>query len=119
MKAVVVTATGGPEVLSYQDVPDPTPGPDHVLIRVEATGVNYADILMRMGKYHSAGRPPLIPGLDAAGTVVRLGPGVTGLRVGQRVATLCGTGGYAELVVTPAAVTWPVPDEVDPETAAA
>ena len=75
MKAIRVHEKGDPEVLTYEDAPDPTPGPDEVLIRVRAVGVNFADHLMRIGAYETD-PPPFIPGLEAAGTIEALGPGV-------------------------------------------
>jgi NADPH:quinone reductase len=119
MKAVVVTQFGGPEVLAWQEVPAPTPGPGQVLIRTEATGVNFADIKTRMGTYHGAGKPPVIPGLDVAGRIAAVGPGVTGFQEGERVAAFCNVGGYAEYVAVPALLTWAVPEEIDLAQAAA
>ncbi len=119
MRAVVVTAFGGPEVLQYQEVPDPRPGLGQVLIRVAATGVNFADIQARRGRYHGEATPPFIPGLDAAGTIVAVGEGVHGLRVGQRVAAFPLGGSYAEFVLADPALVYPLPDGVDFDTAAA
>lgn len=119
MKAVVITAIGGPEVLDYHDQPDPRPGQGEVLIKTEATSVNFADILMREGRYHAPVTPPAIPGLDVTGTVVQVGPGVGGVQAGQRVSAFSGRGTYAEYVVAPAVLTWPVPEGVDVEAAAA
>lgn len=119
MKAVVITQIGGPEVLRYQEVPTPTPADGQVLIKTEATSVNFADIMLRTGRYHRGNHPPMIPGLDAAGTVAALGPGVAGLQIGQRVAAFCSSGSYAEYALAPAVLTWPVPEGVKLETAAA
>ncbi|HEY8450120.1 MAG TPA: quinone oxidoreductase [Bacillota bacterium] len=119
MQAIVITRYGGPEVLELQEVPQPTPGEGEVLIRTEAVGVNFADIMLRKGRYHAGGKPPVIPGLDLAGTIVAVGPGVRGLEVGQRVAAFAGAGSYAEYAVAPAVLTWPVPVGIDIETAAA
>ena len=85
MRAVLVEAFGGPEVLRVVEVPDPSPGKGQVLIAVEAAGVNRADALTRAGKYHRGGQPPVLLGLEAAGTVTALGEGVHGFRVGQQV----------------------------------
>lgn len=117
VKAVVVPQFGGAEVLSYQEVPEPVPGEGQVLIRAGAVSVNFADIQTRRGGYQAT--PPLIPGIDAAGTVAALGPGVAGLSLGQRVAAFCLGGSYAELVLAPAVLTWAVPAVLDLETAAA
>ncbi len=78
MKAIQIHATGGPEVLELADLPIPVPGPGQVLIRIEATGVNFIEIYFRKGVYKAA--LPLIPGSEAAGTVEELGPGVNGIR---------------------------------------
>lgn len=105
MRAVRIDEFGGPEVLVPVEVPDPVAGPGQVLVRVAAAGVNRADALVRAGVYHRAGRPPLIPGVEASGVVVAVGEGVTGVGVGQRVMALDGVnapGFYAELVVVPA-----------------
>lgn len=100
MKAVVVREVGRPEALRLEDVPVPTPGAGQVLVRVEAAGINYADLLARAGQYGNA-RPLLVPGIEAAGTIAAVGAGVTGYAVGERV---CGwvQAGYAELAVADA-----------------
>ncbi|MFG3052521.1 zinc-binding alcohol dehydrogenase family protein [Kitasatospora sp. NPDC048239] len=121
MRAVRIEEFGGPEVLVPREVPDPVPGPGEVLVRVAAAGVNRADALTRSGSYHRARRPPLILGIEAAGTVAAVGEGVTGLSVGQRV-TAMGAGGsgfYAELAVVPAERVAVLPDGVDLLDAAA
>ena len=119
MKAIVVPRYGGPEVLSYEDVADPTPGEGEVLVRVEVASLNFADVLLRGGRYHQGAAPPTIPGLDVAGTIAALGPGVSGLHVGQRVAAGLGGGGYAELAVATSSLVWPLPETVDTEMGAA
>src|SRR5205823_1082192 len=83
MRAVRVHEKGGPEVLQLEDAPEPELQSGEVLIRVHAVGVNFADHLMRIGAY-PAGDPPIIPGLEAAGTVERVAPDVEGMRPGQR-----------------------------------
>ncbi|MGE0601261.1 MAG: NAD(P)H-quinone oxidoreductase [Dehalococcoidia bacterium] len=102
MKAVVITRPGGPEVLSLQDVPDPVPGPEDLLVRVHATALNRADILQRQGSYPQPGPKPAfdIPGMEYAGDVIALGARVEGFAVGDRVMGLLAGGGYAEQVVT-------------------
>ncbi len=119
MKAVVVTALGGPEVLQWEERPRPDVGPRDVLIRVMATSVNFADIKAREGRYHGASLPPFIPGLDAAGTVEQVGSQVTGLAPGMRVIAFPSGGSYAEWVVAPDALVFPIPDSVDWDVAAA
>lgn len=107
MKAIVFYENGGPEVLQLEDVPDPAPGPDEVLIRVKSVGVNFADHLMRIGAY-PGGDPPTIPGLEAAGLVEAVGPGVTSPKPGERVITWAQRT-YAELAVVPAWAVQPAP----------
>ena len=121
MRAVRVEEFGGPEVLVAVDVPDPVAGPGQVLLRVAAAGVNRADALIRAGRYHRAGRPPLTPGLEAAGTVLAVGEGVTGFRPGQRVMAMAESdnpGFYAELAAVSAQKVVALPDGVDPVAAA-
>ncbi len=121
MKAIQVTQSGGPEVLKVLDLPDPTPGEAQVVVKVEAAGVNYADILSRRGVYPLAPPPPFVPGFEVAGTVVALGPKASGLKVGDRVVgfTAGSAGGYAERAVGPAALLFPVPAGVSFQDAAA
>ncbi|MFJ2828057.1 zinc-binding alcohol dehydrogenase family protein [Streptomyces sp. NPDC087263] len=115
MRAIRIDEFGGPEVLVPVEAPDPVAGPGQVLVRVVAAGVNRVDALVRAGLYHRAGRPPLIPGVEAAGTVAAVGEGVTGIGVGQRVMALDGVdapGFYAELAVVPAERVTVLPDGV-------
>ncbi|WP_225097547.1 zinc-binding dehydrogenase [Streptomyces sp. CoH27] len=121
MRAVRIEEFGGPEVLVPVEVPDPVPGPGQVLVRIAAAGVNRADALLRAGSYHRAGRPPLIPGAEAAGTVAALGEGVTGFRVGQPVIAFGGAespGYYAESAAVSARQVAARPDGLDPVEAA-
>lgn len=116
MRAVRIDRFGGPEVLVPVEVPDPVPGPGEVLVRIAAAGVNRADALLRAGRYHRAGRPPLIPGAEAAGVVVEVGEGVAELAPGQRVMALDGgksSGFYAELATVSATNVVVLPDGVD------
>ena len=91
MQAVAFTQTGGPEVLRVLEVPDPTPGPGQVCIQVKVSGVNFRDIGVRRDGTNEGSRTPqpVVTGIEAAGVVESLGAGVTHLRVGQRVATIC------------------------------
>ena len=102
MRAVVCKAWGPPEALVVEDVPAPTPGAGEVLIGVRACGVNFADTLTVQGKYQEKPPLPFIPGLEVAGDVLATGEGVTGFAPDQRVAALCATGGYAQVVAAPA-----------------
>jgi NADPH2:quinone reductase len=117
MKAIQITETGGPEVLKLVDLPIPQPGQGQVLIRVEATGVNFIEIYFRKGVYKSA--LPLVLGSEAAGTVEELGPGVTGFAAGDAVASVAVLGSYAEYALVPATGLVKVPESVTMEQAAA
>jgi NADPH2:quinone reductase len=117
MKAIQIQETGGPEVLRLVDLPIPQPAQGQVLIRVEATGVNFIEIYFRKGVYKSA--LPFTPGSEAAGTVEELGPGVTGFAAGDTVASTSVLGSYAEYALVPAAQLVKVPAGLAPEKAAA
>lgn len=119
MKAIYVTRFGGSEVMEYKNTEVPSISPSQVLIRVAAASVNFADIKARTGKYHGAGEPPFIPGLDVAGTIEAVGSGVTQLKVGQRVIAFPTCGSYAEITVAEEILTFPIPDTLDFEVAAA
>lgn len=119
MRAVVAQGTGGPEVLSVSDVPDPVPGPGEVLLDVAAAGLNRADLLQRQGFYPPPPGASEIIGMECSGTVSALGEGVTGWAVGDEVCALLAGGGYAERVAVPAGQVMPVPAGVDLVTAAA
>lgn len=114
MKAIVITAPGGPEVLSYQDVPDPVPGPDDLLVRVHTTALNRADLLQRAGGYPQPGAKPVhdIPGLEFAGEIMKFGGRVQGFNVGDRVMGLLPGEGYAEQVVTHHRLAMKAPDSL-------
>jgi NADPH2:quinone reductase len=111
MKAIVFAQTGGPEVLQLGDVPKPDVRPGMVLIKVHAIGVNFADTRFRQGLYVLKPKLPDTPGMEAAGVVEAVGEGVTGLRVGQRVAAFT-IKAYAEYCQAPAPMVIPLPDEV-------
>ena len=98
MRAVQVVDTTGPEHLEVREVPDPTPGPDDVLVEVHAVGVSFPDLLLSRGEYQIKPEPPFALGADFAGTVVS-GPG---FEPGQRVAGVGPYGNAAELVASPA-----------------
>jgi NADPH:quinone reductase len=109
MKATVVEGYGGPDVLRLREVPVPDPGPGQVAIDVAYAGVNYAEVMARRGVL-APFRPPFVPGLEVSGRVRALGDGVDGLRVGDAVSALTTRGGYAEVALAPAAVTYPLRD---------
>src|SRR3954465_5669502 len=110
MHAIQIAENGGPDVLSYVDVPTPTPGPRQVLLRTEAIGVNFIDTYFRTGMFrHSL---PFILGFEVCGVVETIGEGATGFAVGQRVATADTDGTYAEYCVANVYLTAHVPDDV-------
>ena len=117
MKAIRVRATGGPEVLEVGEVPRPEPGEAQVLVRVEAVGVNFIEVYQRTGLYPVP--LPATPGTEAAGVVAALGPGVTGFRVGDRVAATNMMGAYAEYGLVAADRLTLVPEGVSTHQAAA
>ncbi|WP_371783922.1 quinone oxidoreductase family protein [Streptosporangium subroseum] len=117
MRAIVISATGGPEALTYTDHPDPEMNPGDVLIDVAAAGVNFIDVYHRMGRYPLS--LPFIPGKEGAGTVAAVGEDVREFSVGDTVAWGNVIGSYASKVVVPASHLLAVPDGVTAESAAA
>ena len=118
MRAIEITAPGGPEVLKETQRPRPKAGQGEVVIRVAFAGVNRPDALQRAGNYAPPPDASDLPGLEAAGEVVEVGEGAEGIAVGDRVCALLPGGGYAEYVKTPAAHCLPVPDGMSLEQAA-
>ena len=113
MRAVVLRSHGGPEVLTIEEVDDPTPGRDEIVVDVEHTAINRADILQRMGLYPDPRNQPLeIPGLEYAGAVSAVGADVAGWSVGDRVMGIEAGGCYAEKVATHARQALPVPSAI-------
>lgn len=120
MKAIVITEPGAPDVLRLLDVPAPEPGEGEIRVRVEAAGLNRADLLQRQGHYPAPpGFPDDIPGLEYAGTVDAVGPNVVVWSPGDRVMGLVGGGGCAEYVVVPTDEALPIPEGMSSERAAA
>ena len=119
MRVVEIGGSGGPDVLRVVERPLPAMGPQEVLVRVEAAGVNFLDSLQRRGLYPPPPGASDILGLDIAGYLVRVGEGVTRWKVGDRVCALVTGGGYADYCVAPAAVCLPVPAGLDMVEAAA
>ncbi|GAA3239319.1 quinone oxidoreductase [Actinocorallia longicatena] len=117
MRAIVVTEHGGPEVLHPSEVPAPEPGAGQLAVEVAAAGVNYIDTYHRTGRYPT--KPPFTPGVEVAGTVVAVGPGVTGFAAGDLVATADAVGGYAERALVNADRAIAVPAGADLRLAAA
>ena len=103
MREVVITKHGPPAVLEVRERADPPLGSGEVRIEVAAAGVNFADVLARVGLYPDAPKPPCVIGYEVAGTIVELGAGVSGLAEGQRVFAATKFGGYGSQVVAPAA----------------
>ncbi|HEY9377896.1 MAG TPA: NAD(P)H-quinone oxidoreductase [Jiangellaceae bacterium] len=119
MRAVVITKPGGPDVLVWSDVPDPTARPGEVVLDVAASAVNRPDLLQRQGHYPPPPDAPPWPGLECSGTVSMLGDGVTGWAIGDQACALLSGGGYAEHVAVPVGQLLPIPRGVDIVTAAA
>ena len=111
---VVVTRRGGPEVLELIEEEVPQPSSGEVRVHVIAAGVAFGDLLWQAGKVPGGPKPPYTPGYDTLGTVDALGPGVSGLEVGQRVAGLINYGGYAQYLCAPSNLLVPVPADLDP-----
>ncbi|MEF3119403.1 NAD(P)H-quinone oxidoreductase [Streptomyces chrestomyceticus] len=119
MRAITIPEPGGPDALVWAEVPDPQPSEGEVLVEVAATAVNRADLLQRQGFYDPPPGAPPYPGLECAGRVKALGPGVSGWSVGDEVCALLAGGGCAEQVVVPAGQLMPVPKGLDMAAAAA
>ena len=117
MQALVFHQFGDADVLRYEAVPDPVPGPDQALVRMRAIGLNFADVYRRKGNYHLAGSPPWILGYEGAGEVVAAPEG-SGLRPGQRVGFADSPFANAELCAVDVDRLIPLPDETSFETAA-
>ncbi len=111
MRALVITEHGPPEVLRVRERPDPEPGPDEVRVRVRAAGINFADLLARVGLYPDGPKPPCVVGYEVAGEVDAVGPGSTGGPApGDRVIGGCRFGGYAELALVRRDALLPLPE---------
>jgi NADPH2:quinone reductase len=117
MKAIRVHEVGGPDVLQYEEIPLPSPGPGQVVVKVEAIGLNFIDCYLRSGLYKSAF--PFTPGMEAAGTVTATAPDVTEVRTGDRVAYAPHIGAYAEYAAVPADRLVKLPAGMDSHSAAA
>jgi putative PIG3 family NAD(P)H quinone oxidoreductase len=119
MRAITITAPGGPDVLRIAEVPDPMPAAGEVLIDITASGVNRADLLQRQGLYPPPPGAPPYPGLECSGRISAVGQEVTGWQVGDEACALLSGGGYAERVAVPAGQLLPVPAGVTVTAAAA
>lgn len=119
MKAIYITKFGGPEVLELKKTAVPEIRSSEVLIEVHGASVNFADIKSRLGMYHGKGNPPFIPGLDVAGIVKAVGDKVEKVKVGDRVIAFPKNGSYAEFCVADVVVTYPIPEQISFDIAAA
>jgi NADPH:quinone reductase len=109
MKALLSTATGGPETLEYLDIADPVASPGQLLVAVKACSVNYPDVLIIEDKYQFKPERPFAPGAEIAGVIEAIGMGVTGWKVGDRVIATTGSGGMVEKIAIPAATAFALP----------
>ena len=124
MKAIQISRTGGSDVLELVELPTPSPGPGEVLVKAEAVGVNYFDLLIRTGKYRWMPKLPFVMGNEMCGRVAAVGPGVRALKIGQRVFVagyeINNRGGLqAEYAAVPEQAAFALPDSVDPGEATA
>jgi len=119
MKALLSTKIGPPEALEYTDAPDPVAGEGEVVIAVKAAGVNFPDALIIEDKYQFKPERPFSPGGEVAGVIESIGPGVTNVKVGQRVSGASGWGGYAEKIKLPAQRVMPIADAMPFDEASA
>lgn len=112
MKVITVESYGGPEVLKYSEAPTPATEPGFGLVKVEAIGVNFADCMMRTGRYPGGPQPAFVPGLEVSGIAV------SGAHQGKRIMGIVERGGYAEYALVPDALAFPYPTELSAEQAA-
>jgi NADPH:quinone reductase-like Zn-dependent oxidoreductase len=119
MRQIVITRHGPPDVLQPREGPDPVPGPGEVRIAVRAAGVNFADLLARVGLYPDAPKPPCVVGYEVCGYIDAVGAGVTTRRIGDRVLALTHFGGYSDTVIVPAPHCYVVPARLSDAAAAA
>ncbi|WP_237724845.1 quinone oxidoreductase family protein [Deinococcus alpinitundrae] len=119
MRQILVEQTGNPDVMQLRDATRPEPRAGQVRLKVQAAGINFADVLAVKGQYLTPTKLPLIPGGEFAGTIDALGEGVTGFEIGQQVAALTGQGALQEYAIVPLRGIIPVPDGLDAAEAAA
>src|ERR1700744_4227365 len=118
MKAVLCTHHGGPDELELRDLPDPVAGPGEAVVKVAAAALNFFDTLIIAGKYQTKPALPFSPGAELAGTIESIGPGVTSLKVGDRVLAYTGYGAVRERVAAKAEQFIKIPDALDFDHAA-
>lgn len=119
MRQVWITRAGPPEVLQVREAPDPEPGPGQVRIRVKAAGINFADLMARVGLYPDAPKIPCVVGYEVSGVVDAVGQGVADLRTGDRLIGMPRFGGYTDTLVVPVEQAFRMPDKMTFEEAAA
>jgi NADPH:quinone reductase-like Zn-dependent oxidoreductase len=119
MRQIWISAAGAPEALQVREAPDPVAGAGQLRIRVAYTGINFADILARLGQYPDAPAIPCVVGYEVAGTIDQVGAGVTGFAVGERVVSMTHFGGYSDVVVADQSWVHKLPAQIPFETAAA
>ncbi|MBV8122992.1 MAG: zinc-binding dehydrogenase, partial [Paucibacter sp.] len=118
MKALTFSEFGGPDVLRYLDIPDPVPGPDQALVKLQAIGLNFADVYRRQGRYHLRGAPPYVAGYEGAGVIVSA-PAASGFKPGDRVGFADSPFANAELAAVDVERLIRLPEAIEAETAAA
>ncbi|HZS39624.1 MAG TPA: medium chain dehydrogenase/reductase family protein [Polyangia bacterium] len=119
MRQIWITKTGAPEVLQVREAPDPDAGAGQIRVRVRAAGINFADLMARVGLYPDAPKLPCVVGYEVGGTVDQVGAGVTGFAAGDRVLAMPHFGGYTDTLVVPAAQAAKLPDAMSFEEGAA
>jgi synaptic vesicle membrane protein VAT-1 len=119
MREAIIPRHGPPDVFEIRERPDPDPGEGEIRIRVRAAGINFADVLARLGLYPDAPKPPVVVGYEVAGYVDAIGRALTGFSEGDRVVALTRFGGYADTVVVPAQHVFHFPDRLSDAEAAA
>ena len=116
MRQVWITKAGPPDVLQVREAPDPTPRAGELRIRVRASGINFSDLMARVGLYPDAPKLPCVIGYEVSGVVDALGEGTTGFEIGDRVIALCHFGGYSDVVTLPSAQALKMPERMSFET---
>lgn len=119
MRQVWITRQGEPEVMEVRESTDPSPGPGAVRVRVAAAGVNFADVMIRIGLYPDAPRLPMVPGYEVAGTIDAVGEGVDPSREGEPVLAMCAFGGYSDVLCVPSRFAYRLPAGLSMTAAAA
>jgi len=119
MRQVWITKAGAPKVLQVREASDPTPKPGELRIRVRASGINFADLMARVGLYPDAPKLPCVVGYEVSGVVDALGEQTTGFSIGDRVLAMCHFGGYSDVVTLPSSQALKMPERMSFEQGAA